>query len=140
LILTMECSEIKRAFIIGDGREKQQLCKCLQSVATIPQQGHMHMTRLQPCTLRLILSICRFWFSSSDPISIAMLRRLPIIVFTCPMFSSISSSRASFVILDLNIAYNDSNQKLSWTFFIVWIFRISSSRSYVTGNTTVGKQ
>lgn len=50
-------------------------------------------------TLRLILSICLFWFSSSDPISRAMFLKLPIMVFTWPMFSSISSSRASFVIL-----------------------------------------
>lgn len=82
---------------------------CLQSVATIPQ-GHTSMIRMQFHTLRLILSICRFWFSNSEPMSIAMLRRLPIIVLTCPMFSSISSSRASFVILDLNIFDKHSNQ------------------------------
>lgn len=50
-------------------------------------------------TLRLILSIWRFWFSNSDPMSRAMLRRFPIIVLTCPMLSSISVSRASLVIL-----------------------------------------
>lgn len=50
-------------------------------------------------TLRLILSICLFWFSSSDPMSRAIFRKLPTIVFTWPIFSSISSSRASFVIL-----------------------------------------
>lgn len=49
--------------------------------------------------LTLTRSIIRFWFSSSEPISSAMFRKLPIIVFTWPTFSSISSSRASFVIL-----------------------------------------
>lgn len=66
--------------------------------------------RMHYRTLRLILSIWRFWFSNSEPMSIAMLRRLPIIVLTCPMFSSISSSRASFVILDLHIFDKHSNQ------------------------------
>lgn len=50
-------------------------------------------------TFVLIVSICWFWFSSSEPISNAMFLRLPIIVFTCPKFSSISVSRASLVIL-----------------------------------------
>lgn len=50
-------------------------------------------------TFRFIRSTCIFWFSSSDPISIAIFLKLPIIVFTWPIFSSISSSRASFVIL-----------------------------------------
>lgn len=56
-------------------------------------------------TLRLILSICLFWFSNSEPMSSAMFLKLPIIVFTWPMFSSISSSRASFVILKVNPVY-----------------------------------
>lgn len=51
-------------------------------------------------TLALILSSCLFWFSISEPMSIAMLRKFPIMVLTCPMFSSISPSRASLVILN----------------------------------------
>lgn len=57
--------------------------------------GLEHVAR----TFRLILSTCLFWFSNSEPMSKAIFRKLPIIVLTCPMFSSISSSRASFVIL-----------------------------------------
>lgn len=80
------------------------------SLHQLPQQGHTRMMGIHFHTLRLILSIWRFWFSNSEPMSIAMLRRLPIIVLTWPMFSSISSSRASFVILDLNIFDKHSNQ------------------------------
>lgn len=61
-------------------------------------------------TLRLIRSTCLFWFSNSEPMSMAMFRKLPIIVFTCPILSSISSSRASFVIL-LNKYYWVIGQK-----------------------------
>lgn len=56
-----------------------------------------------PLTLALILLICLFWFSISEPMSMAMLRRLPIMVLTWPMFSSISSSRASLVILRVEV-------------------------------------
>ena len=92
-------------------REWQTLCnRTACSLYQLPQQGHTSMMRMHYHTLRLILSIWRFWFSNSEPMSIAMLRRLPIIVLTCPMFSSISSSRASFVILDLNIFDKHSNQ------------------------------
>ena len=49
-----------------------------------------------------ILSICLFCPSISLPMSTAMLRRLPIMFDTSPTFCSISSSRASFVILPNN--------------------------------------
>ncbi len=52
--------------------------------------------------LALIRSSCAFWFSSSPPMSFAMFLRLPIIAETCSIFSSISSSRASLVILATN--------------------------------------
>lgn len=91
-------------------REQQTLCNWIASSLHQLPQGHTSMMRMHYHTLRLILSIWRFWFSNSEPMSIAMLRRLPIIVLTCPMFSSISSSRASFVILDLNIFDKHSNQ------------------------------
>ncbi len=50
-------------------------------------------------TLALIRSNCLFWFSISEPMSMAMLRKLPIIVLTWVIFSSISPSRASLLIL-----------------------------------------
>ena len=56
--------------------------------------------KLKP-TLRFILSSCLFWFSTSVPMSWAMFLRLPIMVETCCMFSSISSSRSSLVILSV---------------------------------------
>ena len=88
-----------------EGKSKQHV---FQRECTTVRKLHqyedtMRTMKMLLCTLRLILSTCRFWFSNSEPMSMAMLRRFPIIVFTCPMFSSISSSRASLVILDLNI-------------------------------------
>ena len=51
-------------------------------------------------TLRLILSNWLFWFPTSVPMSWAMFRRFPTMVEICCMFSSISSSRSSLVILN----------------------------------------
>ena len=50
-------------------------------------------------TLRFILSNWAFWLPTSVPISVAILRKFPIMVDTCCIFSSISSSRSSLVIL-----------------------------------------
>lgn len=77
------------------------------SLFPIEQNFHLHNIEMLvkersfdgSLTLRLILSTCLFWFSSSDPMSSAIFLKLPIIVFTWPILSSISSSRASFVIL-----------------------------------------
>jgi hypothetical protein len=72
-------------------------------------------------TFVLIRSTCRFWLSISDPMSMAMFRKFPTIVETWPMFPSISSSRASFVILEkqvIIIVWN-SLPILFWKCFIV---------------------
>ena len=50
-------------------------------------------------TLTFILSNCLFWDSISLPISTAMLRKFPIMPDTSLIFCSISSSLASWVIL-----------------------------------------
>lgn len=50
-------------------------------------------------TFSVMLSICRFCLSISLPMSTAMDLRLPMMLPTAPRFSSISSSRASLVIL-----------------------------------------
>jgi len=58
--------------------------------------------RKQSFTLTLIRSICLFCDSISWPMSIAMCLRLPMTPATWFRFSSISSSRASFVTLRNN--------------------------------------
>lgn len=50
-------------------------------------------------TFSCMRSSCRFWLLTSVLMSIAIFRRFPTIVDTCWIFSSISSSRASLVIL-----------------------------------------
>ena len=55
-------------------------------------------------TFWLTRSICRFWDDTSFPMSMAMLRRLPTMPLTSLMFCSISSSRASFVILKVVVS------------------------------------
>lgn len=54
--------------------------------------------RMTP-TLSMMRSTCRFWDPISLCMSMAMWRKFPTMPLTCCRFSSISSSRASFVIL-----------------------------------------
>lgn len=58
-------------------------------------------------------SICTFWVWISFPISRAMLRRLPRMLPTCVRFSSMSSSRASFVTLWHVEQWNSDKQRFS---------------------------
>ena len=73
---------------------------------TNPSRTHTHLWILfddispfTNITFWLILSSCLFCELISLPISTAMFLRLPNILLTSPIFCSISSSRASFVIL-----------------------------------------
>ena len=71
-----------------------------ESVFRADRINHVQMSL--DFTFALILSICLFCESISLPISTAMFLRLVIIPVTSVMLFSISSSRASFVILKVD--------------------------------------
>ena len=81
-------------------------------------------------TFPLIRSIWLFWLPISFPISHAIFRRLPIIVLTCWRFSSISSSRASFVILQWSIDEKQKHVHLSLVGFYSPL-NVARTRSHI---------
>lgn len=71
----------------------------LHSVKSLEARCTLARCRTLTRTLEVMLSICRFCLSISLPMSTAIVFRLSMMLPTAPRFSSISSSRASLVIL-----------------------------------------